>query len=108
MKWYGIIGAVMVPWVSYAQTEVCQKLTSGQDKEIYLIEAYSAFQEMDEALPLSKVVEDVEFIPLETTEECLLDEYLNNITVTATDIIVYDYKKAYRFDRRGKFINAIG
>lgn len=110
MKAFWIVSfSIMVLFSCYGQkVEVCQKLTSSRDKEIYSIDAYSAFKEMDEALPLSKVVEDVEFIPLETTEECLLDDYLKNITITTTDIIVYDYNRAYRFDRKGKFINAIG
>lgn len=61
------------------------------------------------SVSLSTFVEKVEYIPLETTEECLLSNELQ-VFVGDDDIIVGDQKaqKFYRFDNKGKFLNTIG
>ena len=82
-----------------------EKKATGQ--ELYF-DIYSAFQNKMPKLIASQFVEDIEFIPLETTDECLLAESLRDITITEDDIILYDYNGCYRFDRQGKFKNRIG
>jgi len=57
---------------------------------------------------LSTIAESIEYIPLETTKECLLAN-LGDIVLTSNDIIVYVYEDiCYRFNRQGKFLNTIG
>ena len=53
---------------------VMQKKSTG--KEIH-IDVYSAFQKKAPMLKASQFVEDIEFVPLETTDDCLLDQFLN-------------------------------
>ena len=84
---------------------VMQKSASGDEIRIDL---YSAYQNKAPILQISQFAEDIEFIPLETNEKCLLDDYLKNIIVTKDDIIVFDYNGCYRFNRNGKFLNKIG
>ena len=57
---------------------------------------------------MSQFAEDIEFIPLETTDECLLGNSLSNIVVTKDYIFVFDFTKSYRFSRQGEFLNSIG
>ncbi len=82
-----------------------QQPASGQ---LITIDVHSAYQHRTTAPPLSDLVEDIEFIPLETTDNCLLDGNLADIVVTAENILVFDYNLGYRFNRKGKFINRIG
>ena len=84
---------------------VMQKKSTG--KEIH-IDVYSAFQKKAPMLKASQFVEDIEFVPLETTDDCILDEFINKIVVTKDYIFAHDYNSCYRFDRKGKFLNKIG
>jgi hypothetical protein len=72
----------------------------------YHIDVYTAYREKA-GVTLSRICDDIEFLPLETTDECLLDKDLD-ITLTRTDIFIYDFNKGYRFDRNGRFLNSIG
>jgi hypothetical protein len=91
----------------YAQNKVSVLTIKKHHVEVmHHIDVYGAYQKKA-GMMLSQVCNDIEFLPLETTDECLLDEELD-ITVTRTDILVYDLNKGYRFDRNGKFINSIG
>lgn len=58
---------------------------------------------------LSKIAEDVVYIPLETTNESLLSEELQ-IYYGKDDLFVGDQQTNtfYRFDKTGKFLNKIG
>lgn len=84
----------LFPFISYSQTS-----------SINLIDNL----ENSRSVSLSTFVEKVEYIPLETTEECLLSNELQ-VFVGDNDIIVGDQKaqKFYRFDSKGKFLNTIG
>ena len=84
---------------------VMQKSASGD--EIH-IDFYSACKNKLSAIPFSIFVDNVEFIPLETTDECLIGDACIVSSITQKDIFVFDYEKCYRFDRNGKFLNAIG
>ena len=74
---------------------------------IHFIDAAAAYKEK-KTLGISTIADDIEYIPLETTDDCLLDGSLQNVVITTTDILVYDYNKGYRFNRSGKFLNSIG
>ena len=60
-------------------------------------------------LRMSDLIESIEYIPLETTDECLIG---NGVFYDFSDnyIIAGDYKgeTAYLFDRKGKFMRPIG
>ena len=84
---------------------IMQKSASGD--EIH-IDFYSACKNKLSAIPFSIFVDNVEFIPLETTDECLIGDACIVSSITQKDIFVFDYEKCYRFDRNGKFLNAIG
>ena len=63
-------------------------------------------------LLLSDIVEDVEYVQLETTDECLIDNFAS-YTITDKGIYVlnkkYTKEEVFRFDRvTGKFIKQIG
>ena len=79
----------------------------GHTGDPVLIDVHTASKEK-KTLGLSAIADDIEFIPLETAKDCLLDGTLINIVVTSSDIIVFDYQKGYRFNRSGKFLNSIG
>lgn len=84
---------------------VMQKKIVGNEHHI---DVYSALQNKAEILNASQIAEDIEFLPLETTDECLLGEDIMNIVVTSKDIFIYDLEACYRFNRNGKFKNRIG
>ena len=84
---------------------VMQKKATGKELRI---DVYSAFQKKAPMLKASQFVEDIEFVPLETTDDCILDEFLKKIVVTKEYIFAYDYNVCYRFNREGKFLNKIG
>ena len=84
---------------------VMQKKASGKELRI---DVYSALQNRQPILNASQFIDDIEFVPLETTDNCLLDQFLKKIVVTQEYIFVYDYNYCYRFDRKGKFLNKIG
>jgi len=78
-----------------------------ETKPEYTIDLYSAYKKA-KTYPLSTIAESIEYIPLETTNECLLGG-ISNIIVTPNDFFVYVYEGlCYRFNREGKFLNIIG
>ncbi|MCG6189352.1 6-bladed beta-propeller [Maribellus maritimus] len=83
---------------------VAKKLLS---EKIINIDLYSAYQK-SKIYPLSAVAESVEYLPLETNNECLLANIVD-VTVSSKDIIVGVYEGiCYHFNRQGKFLNVIG
>ena len=84
---------------------VMQKKIVGNE---HRIDVYTATQNKADVLNVSQIAEDIEFLPLETTDECLLGDNIMNIVATSKDIIIFDYEACYRFDRKGKFKNKIG
>ena len=58
---------------------------------------------------VSEYASSIEYIPLETTEDCLIGDDFSLI-VASKDIFVHSFKnqKIYRFDRNGKYLNMIG
>ncbi|WP_158870418.1 6-bladed beta-propeller [Maribellus comscasis] len=95
----------LFPFPAVAQkVPVAKKLPS---EKIINIDLYSAY-EKSKIYPLSAVAESVEYLPLETNNECLLANIVD-VTVTSKDIIVGVYEGlCYHFNRQGKFLNVIG
>jgi len=63
------------------------------------------------ALPLSEFVTELEYTPLETSDDCLIGEWdggFNHIIVTTSYIFVAGYRFCYAFDRNGRFLCEIG
>ena len=98
---------MLLPLSMYGQKiPVMQKKIVGNE---HRIDVYTATQNKAEVLNVSQIAEDIEFLPLETTNECLLGDGIRNLVVTQNDIIIYDGEDVcYRFDRNGKFKNRIG
>ena len=85
------------------------------EKSFYTIDLSKDFSGSDnETLLLSDIVEDVEYVKLETTDDCLVtSNSFTSIFATDEDIYVlnktYTNEKLFRFDRKtGKFISQIG
>lgn len=55
---------------------VMKKFASGKE---YKIDLYTAYQNRAPILQTGQFAEDIEFIPLETTDDCLLGDFLTNI-----------------------------
>ncbi len=58
---------------------------------------------------VSEYASSIEYIPLETTEDCLIGDDFSLI-VASQDIFVHDFsnQRIYHFDRNGKYLNPIG
>ena len=55
----------------------------------------------------SEVISDIEYIPLETTDQCLIGENLN-VKISENYILVYSDPHCILFSRQGKYIRHIG
>ena len=62
----------------------------------------------EEMQPLSLIADDIEFIPLETTDDCLLGADLSQIIISGDNLFVADYGQLVRFDTKGNIRNKIG
>ena len=82
-----------------------KKEVSGKE---YKINLYEACKNKLSEIPISQFAEDVEFIPLETTDDCLIGDACIVSSITQKDIFIFDYERCYHFDRDGKFLNTIG
>jgi hypothetical protein len=61
--------------------------------------------------PLDKAVSALEYVPLETTKNCLLGDIdrggITDVFVIGDNLLVSDFSNLYMFDRYGKFIKPI-
>ena len=108
MKNFVFVSIVLLSFAFPAQSQdapVMQKTASGNELHV---DFYSAYKNRSPILLTSQIADDIEFIPLETTNECLISNFIRNIVVTQKDIIVFDYDGCYRFNRQGKYLNKIG
>lgn len=55
---------------------------------------------------LSKVADSIQYVALETTEECLFKS-ARKIVLTPDFIFTHDFDGLFKFDRKGKFICSI-
>ena len=93
-------------------TQQVQEENKSQERSFYTIDLSKDFSGSDnETLLLSDIVEDVEYVKLETTDDCLLAGTAR-VFITNDDIYTlnnYSDYKLLRFDRKtGKFISQIG
>jgi 6-bladed beta-propeller len=64
--------------------------------------------EIKKEIKISEVASGLKYIPLETTDESLLDKDILDITFAGGYLFVCDYKKVLQFTPEGKFIRKIG
>lgn len=62
----------------------------------------------DQSLSISEMGYNINIVPLETSDSCLLKGNAHIIYVSQSDIFISDSKKIYRFGKDGKFKNTIG
>jgi len=72
----------------------------------YLIEIEQNL-EVTKAVPLSSIGKELEYIPLETKPECMIEKILH-ILFSEDFIFIADYGKILQFDRKGNFLRQIG
>lgn len=105
LLWIICILVFIVPFIGSAQKVPKSKKLKTEPE--YIIDLYAAFKNA-KTYPLSLVAEEIEYIPLEKTKDCLLNDYLKNIFFDEKNILVFDFERCYRFNLEGKFINKIG
>ncbi len=99
-----VIGLLLVPAFSSAQTR-------GQSTGVIDL---SAALNADAPVLLSTIADNIEYVPLETTPECILGDYRNiKAEVLKEYIVVYDKHQLddvplKLFSRQGKYIGEIG
>ena len=97
---------------SKQSTQQAEDENKQQEKSFYTIDLSKDFSGSDnQTLLLSDIVEDVEYVKLETTDDCLVAGSVRGF-ITNYDIYIlnkYSDEKLLRFDRKtGKFISQIG
>ncbi len=58
-------------------------------------------------VPMSELIEEVEYVPLETVPGSMIDR-ISHIIVTPTHILIASYSSILTFTRQGRFISTIG
>ena len=95
-------------------TQQVQEENNSQERSFYTIDLSKDFSGSDnQTLLLSDIVEDVEYVKLETRDDCLVagNSYARIFATDEDLYILNKYKdyKLFRFDRKtGKFISRIG
>ena len=59
------------------------------------------------SIPLSSIGKQLEYIPLETNPNCMIQS-IQHITFSEDFMFIADYTKILQFDRKGKFLRQIG
>jgi hypothetical protein len=79
-----------------------------ENNNILKIDIIPAYQKRSR-YPLSKVAESIKYIPLKTSSDYILDDYLKKIIITKKEIFVSVFGDCvYRFSINGEFLNKIG
>ena len=83
----------------------CQTVADSADglAEIDIVNSLGKYH----AIPVSEFVTELEYIPLETGNDCLIAR-VENVIVTSTHIFITSRNRCYAFDRVGRFIRQIG
>lgn len=86
----------------------CQPKPVASLSECPVVNIRSALQE-EAPISMKEDVESIEYVPLETTDSCLISN-LMNLQVTADYMFMYNGKteEVLQFNREGKFIRKIG
>ena len=86
----------------------CDKKDSiKSDKGIMKIEVRNAINSEGIELALSELGRELSYIPLETSELCLISN-VTNLVFTKDYILITDSKELFQFSRSGKFLRKIG
>jgi len=88
----------------------CRKNRLDRASDIAVIDVISRLGKY-EAIPVSRFVTELEYIPLETRNDCLINtEHIIRIFATSTHIFIAGYNPTYCyvFDRAGRFVGKIG
>ena len=59
-------------------------------------------------IPISNIVKDIRFIPLETNENCLFGTDISKVKMVNDTLFISDYNYIFKYDLDGKFITRIG
>lgn len=68
---------------------------------------FEAVVKQDISLNLSEIVDDIEYIPLETKKDCLIGK-IDAIRVVKDQVFLISNRQVYKFNKSGKFICKIG
>lgn len=68
---------------------------------------FMALLEEGKEAKLSDYATEIDYVPLETTDECLI-AYIDVLKVTSRHLLVSDFNHVYLFSRAGKFLRKIG
>ncbi|MDL2277479.1 6-bladed beta-propeller [Parabacteroides sp. OttesenSCG-928-G07] len=85
----------------------CNQNSKDKTGDILVIDIIGSLGEY-EAIPVSQFVTELEYIPLETDNECFLAEESWELLVTSSHIFVRGFRYCYAFDRNGRFLGQIG
>ncbi|MCX6225015.1 MAG: 6-bladed beta-propeller [Bacteroidia bacterium] len=68
---------------------------------------FEAIVRQDIRLNLSEIVDDIEYIPLETKKECLIGE-VDAVRIFKDQIFLISHRQVFKFNKNGQFICKIG
>lgn len=68
---------------------------------------FEAVVKQDIKLNLSEIVDEIEYIPLETSKDCLLGE-IGGVGIFKDQIFLISNRQVFKFNTSGKFIRKIG
>jgi hypothetical protein len=77
--------------------------------DLEIIDIVAGISKSTEEMYLSEVAEDIDFVPLETTDECVIGRE-PKLFFSDKYILVYDgqQKAIFLFDKNGKYLRKIG
>jgi len=101
-----IIISVTICFIFNKKEESVLQNDSDPDFKPYVMDLSNSINNIVE-IPVSTIAKEIEYIPLETRTESLLDEVVK-VTLADSFIFVSDVKKLLQFDRQGRFIRQIG
>ena len=83
---------------------LCCALSVSAQKPV-IINLAKAISESPKEIMLSELASDIRYVPLETTDDCLMNNEFYIMQYTGEDIIT---SGIFHFDKNGKFLNKIG
>lgn len=83
---------------------LCRVLSVSAQKPV-VINLAKAISESPKEIMLNELASDIRYVPLETTDDCLMNNEFYIMQYTGEDIIT---SGIFHFDKNGKFLNKIG
>jgi len=96
MKQFSSFLLILICFSLFSNAQTAVRIPIGQDIE------------NTKELPISLIAKEIQFVPLETNTNCLLDNDISKIEIFDNNIFISDYKYIFKFDLNGKFIKRIG